>query len=328
MPKTLPPFAASYLGRFPPALERFDLLAAMTESLSAAQRARYASQTSAADNVQELNAKLAQQTNEKPRDPAAEQRLANQIEQAKAIVQTAETATIAATRVSHGTRVALDKVSQMIEGTLAGENADLELAAPPKLPKGKPADIALAQRAALDDLDDQVETIERALAPKAEVLALAQGQIAAESRRGALRVSARGSIIWPETPLSVLPLRGSEVVKIPDVVAMLAALHADALGAAVEEAVNRLYANVPADQTFSGPERKRRLAQIKAQRFEIELLEVEAVFQAWRDGDTSVGLRPDCDPLAVLGVRSTKAGEARQSLGLSIVEAGRAMFGA
>jgi hypothetical protein len=331
MPKTLPPFAVAWLAPYQPAQERYDLVSATSPSLDAAQAARLASQNQAGKVKQDLQAELAYMTNQDVRDPAAEKRQRAQIDQALQAQLVHEAATTEATQVSHGTRVASDRTAKMIEGTLAPANAVLELASPPKLPKSQKGlsarDIALAQRDALAANDDLAEATERALAPKHEVLALAQGQLAAEIHRGRISVTPRGRLVLPTTPLPVRPAVGSEVVTIPDVFAIAAALNAEQLSSAVEEAVERLFAGVPEDQQLSGPEKKRRLRKLKDERFEIELLEVEAIFAAWKSGDFSIGLRPDTDPLAVLGIRSWKPGDERTGSLVSIVERGKAFFG-
>ncbi|MBI4923005.1 MAG: hypothetical protein HY834_14770 [Devosia nanyangense] len=310
-----PPFLATYLNRFPQAQARLERLVPVVDLLAVEQGAKFAADQRALANVKDAEAKFARYRTDVAKgdvkaDPAEAARLKRGIAAAQEARLTVESSVNAMTRVSHGTRVALERAVKFAT-ELAQANADLELTKPPTMPKGTLAEVIAGQRAALEELDDEAEKVERAMQPKSETLALAMAELGAEVRKGRLGVTGRGSLLWPMALTDARPSIGSEPVKIVDATAVLAALHADELGAQVEAAVERMYADVPESEQLSAPEKRKRLNAIKAKRFEAELVEVEAVFKAWADGSVSVGLRPDVDPRAVLGVANWKAGEAR-----------------
>lgn len=316
---TPPPYIAAWFAQNPQPNAAFNKVAAQLPALSAAQESAFASGQVALDGVKDAEAALDTYLAEvrdgsRHADKAFEAQAKSAIAQTRSVHEAAAGNTSRLTRVSSGTRKAFDHILKAAT-TLAGENASVELAKPIKLPAGKSAaEVVAIQREVLGALDDEVEAVQRALQPKSEALARAQAELAVEVRRGRLAVSAGGSVIWPMTPLPVRPMVGSEVVKIPDVVAIIAALNAEALERQIEQAVDRLYAGVPDEQQLSAPQKRARLAKIASQRFEAELVEVAAIFAAWAEGRADIGLRPDVDPLAVLGVTAWKANPVDRSL--------------
>ena len=306
MAYNLPPYVADWLTKYPTVTSRFETLTAQVPVLEAEQASRFASGqvALAAVKTAESNLQIYYRDVERRNGPSTkveEDRLRRAISTAKNAASAIESNVLHATRVSHGTRVALERTASLIKKL---NGADLELAK-----QGKPGDL-LTQRNVLEGLDDDAEQVEQALQPSADCLARAVAELSAESYRGRLRVTAGGSLVWPEVPLPVAPtFPGGGVVSVIDTAALITSLNLEGLTAQIESAVERLYEGVPAAAQLTASEKRKRLDKIKALRLEAELVEVAAIFKAWSEGDVSVGLRADTDPMAVLGVRGSTPGE-------------------
>lgn len=305
---TLPLYAADWLAKSKANAGHVDTLTVQVDVLANTQSALFESGQTAIDGVREARGRLAQYDDavkhgERPADPAERQRLLNGIAAAQRGADSQALVVSASTRVASGTRTALDRTIKRV-AEMAGEAAEVE---PAKVTVPRGATIA-TQRGALADLDDQDTRIEHRLRPKAEVHSLARASLNTIADRGRLRVGADGSLYFPEVGLPLMPLAGSVPVKVVDGEAMFAALHHDALAAQVDQAVERMYRDVPDAEQMTAVAKKAARAKIQAQRFEVELVEVALVFLAWAEGRTDVGLRPDTNADAILQIRGWKPG--------------------
>lgn len=311
--KTLPKFAGDYVGEFPATAQRFHALAAKQPLLEAASESAFAADQKAAQQVKDLDGTLAREEARPTaeRDKAGEEALKRQLTAAREARGASEKAMKAAVALSYGTRQAFESTIKLVEGTLVAANAKLEPAIA-NLPKVVDLEFVREQRAALEVLDEQVDLIKSAPAPKDEVLARALAELSVTAARGAIGVSGNGALILPQVVTDARPIIGTEGVKVPDTFAMVASLFESRVAQQVEAAVNARYADIAADVPLTAAEKKQKLAALAMARAEVEQAECAAVFALWAAGHSDIGLRADTSPLAILGVTGWKARPRRE----------------
>lgn len=111
-------------------------------------------------------------------------------------------------------------------------------------------------------------------------------------------------IEWPKLPLnSVAPTNPDSPVKVPDAMAVLAALNESALAAMIDAGLNEAYSEW-GGLTLTATERQTRLAEIDAK---IAAAELSVAAAAWamieREDLSAIRYLAAVSPAAVLGVR-------------------------
>lgn len=306
----------------PPALEALGELAAASSALSEAQRGAFDATQRLSDAVRDAHAARGHYDADVARgaiarDQRVEARLDRDVASAQSAAEKGQLRAETITRAAAGTATALTRTNAFA-GEVSGYNAVIEPTKPIKLKV--PADQALRDTmSALSTLDDEDADIKIAHAPKGDVKARAVAELAALDTRGRLQVNANGSLRWPQTVTAAMPIAGSAPVTMIDVAALLVSLNYDALLAQVEADVDAMYDGIPASQQLSAQQKKEKLAKNAEARFELELVEVAATRALWAEGHTDIGLRPDIDPRAVLGIRSWKPGAPRDTSRVAIL---------
>lgn len=312
----LPPHVADFLAEAAPAsLDRLEGAIARQPLLEQRQSDCWQADQDALAAIKEAESVLARvnsaarDAGEKP-DARVVQRHTRTIAARKEAREVANAALRQATKVSAGTREAIDRTIRQAS-QLTQENAQIELLADDDLDGQEPEHTLEVVHDFQARLDEQDADADNAMLPKADVLARALAELSILRERGRLSVTGSGSLRWPTTPIPAMPITGSEVILVPDVEAIVAGVLGPHLEKQVEAAVEQLYAGVDEADQLSNSERRARKAEIAEQRLESELREVQAVFALWSQGRLDVGLRADISPLAVLGVRRWSAGPKR-----------------
>lgn len=108
------------------------------------------------------------------------------------------------------------------------------------------------------------------------------------------------SVDWPTIALRTPSNNDGSRVMAIDVEALVARHLGDAIKAEIKAKLDQRYEGVTL--TLDPSEKAKRLREVDAKLLEMERVEAALIWQAIRNGDTSVFFRPDADPRAVLGV--------------------------
>lgn len=147
-------------------------------------------------------------------------------------------------------------------------------------------------------------TIESAPRSSAWAKQKVRADIAALAERGAIDpsnvVEHGGELVWPMTRLSSEVYGGQErglaFAQVPDVLAIIAYLHHDALLAAIDREV---MACADDKAALTDDEREVRLAEVMGDLLSVEREECTLIWRAMDEGLPAT-FRPDCNPLAIL----------------------------
>ena len=256
-----------------------------------------------AESTRDRYAKEYEEAHHAKPDPDVLANLEREVRTAKAATDTGDVVVRSATQRSAGTRAALAAAVKLLnDRNRAGRT--VKVAKPVKL-TGAPAAVVVEQREAARSLDDELYDVEHALIPvqdAVDAIRMKVGLLAAAGRPR-ISVSSRGADIdlaGSDYLLLAQGQNGQVPIAQPDAAAFAAWLLEGVLADKAEAAVRERFQG---DATsLSTAERVARLASIAQRRLDAERVEVAAVLAAWAQGDFSLGLRADTNPVAVLNL--------------------------
>jgi len=234
------------------------------------------------------------------------------VQQAIGRRETVRTVALACTRKVEGARTyepmpqrAGDLQHVAERGKLAG--LDLRIVET-KVPKGASLSAVSAE---IDALRAHRVGVANAVPSRESVERRLLADLAEAARRGEISVdigndgfgdgdARQPSISWPTVGLRAQARLAGERVMTIDVEALAARHFGDAIRAEIRAGLDQRYEGV--GLALDPHEKAKKLREIDARLLELERIEAALVWQAIRNGDTSVFFRADADPRAVLGV--------------------------